>query len=398
MIVGVLGAGQLGRMLALAGAPMGIGMRFFDEPSAEGDTPPAAQLAPWTAGEFSDVTALRRFAVGLTVGTYEFENVPVTAARALAASAPVFPSPEALATAQDRAAEKTLFARLGIGTPAWRAVGSRAEFDAALHEIGAPSVLKTRRLGYDGKGQAVIRGGSDAERAWADLGGACAAPNGPGLVLEAFVAFEREVSIIGVRGRAAQGAARDDADAAPTAFYPLIENRHAGGILRMSRVGGAAGGVMAATSRNTLETQARAACLRVMRALDYVGVCCIEFFQVRDADGAPMLLANEMACRVHNSGHWTIEGARTSQFENHLRAILGLPLGSTEALTPAAMVNLIGVTPPLERLLAVEDAHAHIYGKRARAGRKLGHVTVLAPDEGALEHRLRRLASAMEAG
>lgn len=384
-IVGVLGAGQLGRMLALAAAPLGLRVRCFDAAEPEADAPPAAQVCDFFPGDFADEDGLRRFAEGCAAVTYEFENVPARAAEVVAQVAPLFPPVGALEAAQDRVSEKTLLNSLGVATPAWAEVNSRADLDTAASIIGLPAVLKTRRFGYDGKGQAVLRAPIDVGRAWADLGIACD-PGGHGLILEAFAPFEREVSILGIRGRP------DGTGRAPTAFYPLIENRHEGGILRLSRIGAAAS---AAPERNALHTQAQAACARLMESLGYVGVCCIEFFQVRDERGAPALLANEMACRVHNSGHWTIEGARTSQFENHLRAIMGWPPGSTEPRGPCAMVNLIGATPPIHEVLAIEDAHPHLYGKRARPGRKLGHITVLAPDEGTLDHRLRRLRAAM---
>lgn len=384
-IVGVLGAGQLGRMLALAAAPLGLRVRCFDAPDPSGDAPPAAQVADFFAGDFADEDALRRFAEGCAAVTYEFENVPARAAEVVARAAPLFPPAPALAASQDRVAEKTLLNSLGVATPAWAEINSRADLDTAASIIGLPAVLKTRRFGYDGKGQAVLRTPADVGRAWTELGIA-SDPGGPGLILEAFVPFEREVSILGVRGRP------DASGRSPTVFSPLIENRHEGGILRLSRVGATAS---AAPERNALATQAQGACARLMESLGYVGVCCIEFFQVRDERGGPALLANETACRVHNSGHWTIEGARTSQFENHLRAIMGWPLASAEPVGPCAMVNLIGATPPIEAVLAVEDAHPHFYGKRARAGRKLGHVTVLAPDEGTLDHRLRRVMAAI---
>lgn len=345
MNVGVLGGGQLGRMLALAGTPLGMRLRFYDV----ADDAPAGHVAPLTIGAFTDTAALTRFAEGLDLVTYEFENVPVESARVLAARLPVYPPPQALEAAQDRVTEKRLFERLGIPTPRFAAVSSRPELDAALAKIGTPAVLKTRRLGYDGKGQATIRSGADADGAWSALGSGS-------LILEQFVPFDRELSILAVRGRSGE-----------TATYPLVQNRHEGGILRESVA--PAPGVPAPVRERAAE-YAR----RVLEELAYVGVLAIELFQVGDE-----LLANEMAPRVHNSGHWTIEGAATSQFENHLRAIAGWPLGPAEAAGHSLMLNLIG-TPPSEpqMLRAAPGAHVHLYGKAPRAGRKVGHVTLCA--------------------
>lgn len=357
MIVGVLGGGQLGRMLALAGYPLGLRFRFLDR-SADAT---AGQVGELIVGDYEDRATLARFATGLTVATYEFENVPVGAARALAEHVAVHPPPRALEVAQDRLAEKTLFRDLGIPVPAFARVDSRADLDAGLDRLGLPAVLKTRRLGYDGKGQAVLREPHDAESAWTRLG---SAP----LVLEGFVPFEREVSVLAVRGR--DGV---------TAFYPLVENRHREGILRRS---------LAPAPGLTPELQSRVEtyAARVLDALDYVGVLAIELFQHEGR-----LLANEMAPRVHNSGHWTIEGAETSQFENHLRAVLGLPLGATAARGVSAMVNLIGTTPDPREVLTIPSAHLHLYGKAPALGRKLGHVTLRADDAATLQERMGRL-------
>jgi 5-(carboxyamino)imidazole ribonucleotide synthase len=357
MIVGVLGGGQLGRMLALAGCPLGLRFRFLDlSPRA-----PAGHLAELHAGDYEDPDALHRFAEGLDVVTYEFENVPVASARLLAERLPVYPPPAALEAAQDRLVEKTFFQSLDIPTPPFLAVDSEESFRAALRLIGLPAVLKTRRLGYDGKGQLVLHEPKDAEYAWRVLG------NVP-QILEGFVPFRRELSVLAVRGRAGE-----------TAFYPLVENHHREGMLRLSLA-------PAPGLATGLQRQAEDHARRVLEALDYVGVLAIEFFET---DGG--LLANEMAPRVHNSGHWTIEGAQASQFENHLRAILGWPLGSTEPRGQAAMVNLIGSTPPPEVVLRLPRAHLHLYGKAAVAGRKLGHVTLVEHDEAALRARLAEL-------
>jgi 5-(carboxyamino)imidazole ribonucleotide synthase len=342
--VGVLGGGQLGRMLALAGYPLGLRFRFL-EPGHES---PASQLAERVAERYDSPAALEHFANGLSVATYEFENVPVPLARALAERVPVYPPPAALESSQDRLPEKELFQRLGLPTAPFAAVGSRDEMERAVQEIGLPAVLKTRRFGYDGKGQAVLRGPLDVARAWESLG---RVP----LILEGFVRFERELSQVAVRGRDGT-----------LAFYPLVENHHEHGILRLTLA-------PAPDLSADLQEQSVELTRRVLEALDYVGVLAIEFFQQ-----GGRLIANEMAPRVHNSGHWTIEGAQTSQFENHLRAILGWPLGGAAALGPCAMVNLIGKAPGPASVLAVGGAHLHLYGKSPRPRRKVGHVTICA--------------------
>jgi 5-(carboxyamino)imidazole ribonucleotide synthase len=346
VIVGILGGGQLARMLAIAARTLEVDCRILD-PQPE---LPAAAVATCVRGAYDDAAALDRFAEGLDVVTYEFENVPVASAERLAARRPALPPPAALAVAQDRLAEKRFFGRLGIATPAWAAVGSRAELDAAVARLGLPAVLKTRRLGYDGKGQIVLRAAADVDAAWAAMDGAAC-------ILEAFVAFDRELSILAVRGRCGE-----------TRFWPVVENHHRAGILRRS---------VAPAPRLDARLQAAAedVARRVLDALRYTGVLAVELFQQGDR-----LLANEMAPRVHNSGHWTIEGAATSQFENHVRAILGLPLGDTAAVGHVAMVNLIGTLPDRAAVLALPGAHLHLYGKTPRPGRKLGHVTVRGED------------------
>ena len=349
MRVGIVGGGQLGRMLALAGYPLGLRCTVL-EPAVEAA---AAQVCSHVTGEFDDYRALYELARASDVVTFEFENVPVQSARWLAERVPVFPPPHALEVAQERWSEKQFFATLGIPTPPFAAVQSREEFDAALREIGLPAVLKTRRFGYDGKGQAVLRTAADCEAAWQKLGGRP-------LLLEGFVTFDRELSLIAVRSR--EGT---------IATYPLIENVHREGILHRS---------IAPASDTGEELSERAAeyAARILTELDYVGVLTIEWFQ----DG-PRLLANEMAPRVHNSGHWTIEGAFTSQFENHLRAVCGWPLGRCDAVGYSAMYNFIGWVPSVAEVLANPDAHVHLYGKSARPNRKVGHVTLRAasPEE-----------------
>jgi 5-(carboxyamino)imidazole ribonucleotide synthase len=360
--IGILGAGQLGRMLALAGYPLGLRVRVFD-PTPDA---PAGQLAPQTVAGYADLAALDAFAAGLDAITYEFENVPVAAARHLARHAPVYPPPQALEAAQDRLREKTFFRELGIPTPPFLAVDSRPALEAAVGALGLPAVLKTRRLGYDGKGQALLRAPADLDAAWEALGGQA-------LILEGYVPFQRELSILGLRGR--DGA---------IAFYPLVENTHREGILRRSVA-------PAPQQSQALQAEAEGFARRALAALDYVGLLAIELFEV---DGR--LLANEMAPRVHNSGHWTIEGAVCSQFENHLRSVLGLPLGSTAARGTSAMLNLIGSAPDPAALLGIEGAHLHLYGKMPRPGRKLGHVTLVAEDYVELERRLAALEAMIE--
>jgi len=360
--IGVLGAGQLGWMLALAGQPLGLRFRFLD-PSGEA---PAGRIAPLITADYNDLLALERFARGLDRVTYEFENVPVASALFLQQKIPVYPPPRALETAQDRLNEKEMFQLLDIPVPPFAPVSSADEFAEAVQRVGLPGVLKTRRMGYDGKGQAVIRSRDDVPDAWDALG------NVP-LIYERFVEFERELSILAVRG--CDGGAD---------FYPLVENHHAGGILRRSL---APAPLISPKAQSIAEEYAR----RALTQLGYVGALAIEFFQTRDG-----LLANEMAPRVHNSGHWSIEGAETSQFENHVRAVAGLPLGSTEISGCSAMLNLIGSTPDPAAILAVPFAHLHHYGKAPRPGRKLGHVTLRAPDYATLNERLSRLAPLIE--
>ncbi|MBX6362642.1 MAG: 5-(carboxyamino)imidazole ribonucleotide synthase [Gemmatimonadetes bacterium] len=367
MRVGIVGGGQLGRMLALAGYPLGLRFRCL-EPYEDA---PMAHLADLELGAYDDAEALLRFARRIDVATYEFENVHVASARQLEAHVPVFPPPIALEVAQDRLCEKTTFRELGIPVPAFAAVDSREALDAALATIGAPAVLKTRRFGYDGKGQFVIARPEDADAAWAALGGAP-------LILEAFVEFRRELSVLAVRGRGGE-----------VAFYPLVENRHRDGILRVSRA-------PAPDITPELQALAERYATAVLERLGYVGVLAIEFFEARDDEGGVRLLANEMAPRVHNSGHWTIEGAETSQFENHLRAILGLPLGPTTPRGHSVMLNVIGTAPDIARIAAVPGAHLHLYGKEPRPGRKLGHVTVRADSAAAARAAADRVLPLLE--
>jgi 5-(carboxyamino)imidazole ribonucleotide synthase len=370
MHVGILGGGQLGRMLALAAYPLGMHVRVFD-PAPDAC---AGEVAELIEAKFTNAEAIVRFADGLDVVTFEWENVPSAAATYLAGRLPFFPPVQALETAQDRLDEKTLFNSVGIETAPYRTVDSPEDLRAAVNAIGLPAVLKTRREGYDGKGQYVLREPHDERPAWEALGSmpGGSAP-GSGFILEGFVAFQRELSIVGVRGR------RGD-----VAFYPLVENHHREGILRLTL--GPAPSVALEMQR-----EAEAMLLEVMEELEYIGVLCIELFE-RDGH----LLANEIAPRVHNSGHWTQDGAVTSQFENHMRAIANLPLGSTEATGFTAMVNLIGSLPNSEDVLAIEGTHLHLYGKEPRPGRKLGHINVVAQDEPALRERLERVLELVE--
>lgn len=339
MIVGVLGGGQLARMLAMAGLPLGFDFVFYD-PAPD---PCAAPLGEHLRGEYSDRVMLSRFARRAHIITYEFENIPAASIEFLSQTTPVLPGVRALACAGDRLSEKGLFQELGIPAPAFRAVDSLPELEAAIEDIGLPAVLKTRTLGYDGKGQFVLRSRDDVGRAWEMLGGFS-------LVLESLVTFDREISVIGVRNQAGE-----------ILYYPLSENVHHDGVLRFSK----------SCPEDPAQRPAEELAGKILRHLDYVGVLALELFQVGST-----LLANEMAPRVHNSGHWTIEGAVTSQFENHLRAIAGLPLGKTCLTGHSAMVNFIGRQPDLTALLALRGLHVHLYGKEERPGRKVGHATL----------------------
>ena len=361
--VGILGGGQLARMLALAGAPLGV--RFLVVDSAADAC--AGQVAPLLQADWRDFDALAGFAARIDVATFDFENVPADTAHWLTEHTRVFPNPRALAVAQDRLAEKTLFRELGLETPAFAVVDSRADLDRALAATGCPAVLKTRRLGYDGKGQYRIKVPADADAAWHALGGVP-------LILEAWFPFEREVSIVAVRGRDGS-----------FSTYPLVQNWHADGILSATLAPAPDAGAVNAAAIE----QARA----IAEQLDYVGVFAVELFE---RDGR--LYGNEMAPRVHNSGHWTIEGAPCSQFENHVRAVLGLPLGDTSALGTSVMLNWIGALPDPLPVLAEPRAHWHDYGKSPRDGRKVGHATLCANGSAEMRERLARVAHALGRG
>jgi len=337
--VGILGGGQLARMLALAGHPLGARFVTLD-PAPDAC---AGAVSRHIAGNYDDRAKLEEFAAMADIVTYEFENVPAESVTYLAEKLPVYPPPLALAVSRDRLREKTLFRELSIPTPNFCPVASVDDLSRAALEVGLPAVLKTRTLGYDGKGQAVVRSAGDIEAAWARVGGAeC--------ILEAFVPFEREISVVAVRGRAGEAI-----------FYPVSENTHRDGILRHT----------ACRPGDPMQKAAEDYVRRLLEHFGYVGVLALELFDVGGA-----LMANEIAPRVHNTGHWTIEGAETSQFENHIRAITGLPLGGAAAARVSAMVNFIGTIPPARAVLKIKDAHFHDYGKAAKPGRKLGHATV----------------------
>ncbi|MCP5426220.1 MAG: 5-(carboxyamino)imidazole ribonucleotide synthase [Gammaproteobacteria bacterium] len=356
MRVGIVGGGQLARMLALAAYPLGLRCTVLD-PAPDAC---AGQVAELLQGAYDDPACLSQLAQRVDRVTFDFENVPASTARALVRHIPVFPPPLALEIAQDRLAEKNLFRELGIATPPFSAVDTLAELQAAADTTGLPAILKTRRFGYDGKGQRLLKAAADITPAWDDLAGDIP------LILEGFVPFEQEVSILALQD--AQG---------HTAFYPLVRNIHRQGVLRWSH---------APCQDSGLQEQARDYATRVLQRLDYIGLLAIEFFVVNGR-----LLANEMAPRVHNSGHWTIEGAATSQFENHLRAGFGFPLGSTDTIGCSAMVNCLGEMADRPTVLAVADAHYHDYGKPPRPGRKVGHFTLRASDPLTLNQRLASL-------
>jgi 5-(carboxyamino)imidazole ribonucleotide synthase len=345
--IGILGGGQLGRMLALAGYPLGLRFRFLDT-SAEAPTGHLSELV--TTNDFTDEEVLEYFSAGLRVATTEFENIPIKAALKLSEFVEFAPTPTAIEIAQDRLREKDFFAGLGAKTPRYFAINSKEDLQKALAELQGKGVLKTRTMGYDGKGQAVIKSTLDLDAAWDKL-------QGSSLILEEFIEFEREVSLIAVRDKNSN-----------IKFYPLVENTHIGGILHTS--------LAPAPQLNVQITNYAESLLReAMDKLNYIGVLTVEFFLHGEE-----LLFNEMAPRVHNSGHWTIEGAVTSQFENHLRAILNLPLGSTEPRGVSLMLNIISSFPDPLPILRTENAHLHLYGKTAREGRKLGHMTLVEKD------------------
>ncbi len=342
--IGILGGGQLGRMLALAAARLGFKCHVF---SPSPDSPAFDVVHRVTCADYTDTEALDRFAADVNLVTYEFENVPAECATFLAARVPVLPDPEVLATTQDRLAEKNFVASLGIKTAPYTAVDTPAGLKSALEKIGRPAVLKTRRFGYDGKGQATVRNGADPETIWREVGG-------QPCILEAFVPFAREVSVVAAR-------AHDGS----IACFDVTENEHRDHILKVSRVPAALSDAAGREARRIAET--------IADLFAYVGVLAVEMFVL--ADGG--ILVNEIAPRVHNSGHWTIDGASVSQFEQHIRAVAGWPLGSPVRHGRVEMINLIGsAVEEYRRWLALPGTAVHLYGKAAvRPGRKMGHVT-----------------------
>jgi len=351
--IGILGGGQLGRMLAMAAARLGFRCQVF---SPDPDSPAFDVVLNATCAEYADVEALELFANDVDIVTYEFENVPAATAMVLAARRPVLPAQKILETTQDRLIEKDFITRLGIGTADYADVSSAATLRAAINRIGLPAVIKTRRFGYDGKGQAIIREDDDPDQIWNDLGTKSA-------ILEAFVPFEREISVIAARS------ANGDVEC-----YDVTENEHRDHILKISRA--------PADIPDELAAQARSIAEKIANALDYVGVLAVEMFVVME-NGGPQVLVNEIAPRVHNSGHWTLDGTSISQFEQHIRAIAGWPLGKPVRHGPVTMTNLIGDDIlGYEQWLTVPGATVHLYGKGPpRPGRKMGHVTEVLPRE-----------------
>jgi len=343
-------------MLGLAGIPLGFNFVFLD-PATDACAGATGQLLQ---ADFADEAAACELAGRVDVATFDFENVPEAAARALQDIRPLYPAPNALGASQDRLTEKNMLADLAIAVPGYHAVSSRTDLLAGLEHLGYPAVLKTRRLGYDGKGQAVLRDQEDLERAWQQLGDS-------ELILEAFVPFEAECSLVAVRGRNGE-----------TRCWPLTRNVHKDGILALSLPG-----VFDEPLQGIAEQKMRS----LMDHLDYTGVLTIEFFLLNGE-----LLVNEFAPRVHNSGHWTIDGAACSQFENHLRAISGMPLGDTRMTAYSLMFNWIGEMPDRNALMSVPGLHWHDYGKAARPGRKIGHATLTAPDMETLRQNASRVA------
>jgi len=359
MKIGVIGGGQLGRMLALAGTPLGMSFTFLDP------APDACSqaLGEHLRGDYNDHEHLRRLADDVDLVTFEFESVPAETVAFLSQFVPVYPSAEALRIARDRWFEKSMFKDLGIPTPDFADIQSQADLDAAVAAIGLPAVMKTRTLGYDGKGQKVLRKPEDVVGAFAELGSVPC-------ILEGFVPFTGEVSLVAVRARDGE-----------TRFYPLVHNRHDSGVLALS----------IASTEHPLQALAEDYVGRVLTKLDYVGVLAFEFFEV---DGG--LKANEIAPRVHNSGHWTIEGAECSQFENHLRAVAGLPLGSTAKVGESAMLNFLGSVPDVAKVTAIADCHLHHYGKAFKAGRKVGHATLRCADMATLKARIAEVEALIQ--
>jgi 5-(carboxyamino)imidazole ribonucleotide synthase len=350
-VIGILGGGQLGRMLTLAAARLGLKCHIF---APESESPAFQVAACHTCAAYDDYKALEAFASAVDVVTYEFENVPAETAALLGQLKPLAPGSEALATSQDRLIEKTFLAGIGLATAPFAAVDDRESLEKAIVRIGRPSILKTRRFGYDGKGQITLKAHTDLDAAWRTIGGKPA-------ILEGFVAFEKEVSVIAARGW--DGA---------IAVYDVPENRHADHILRSS--------IVPATIAAETEAEARDIAARITQALDYVGVIGVELFLARE-NGVEKLIVNEFAPRVHNSGHWTMDACLVSQFEQHIRAVAGWPLGSPDRHSDVVMTNLLGEEAEnWENLAREPHIGVHLYGKaESRPGRKMGHVNRLTP-------------------
>ncbi|PID43110.1 MAG: 5-(carboxyamino)imidazole ribonucleotide synthase [Proteobacteria bacterium] len=358
MKVGILGAGQLGRMLALAGFPLDMTFTFYDTSGS-----PTANIGKTYIDTDANFPLLDDFLSEVDLVTYEFENIPSRLTRAVEQKKPLFPSTESILVCQNREYEKALFTRLGIPTARYFVVESAEQLKQAAGELGCPVVAKSVTDGYDGKGQAVLKSPVEADAAWQAIGH-------KKLVVESFVEFKRELSIIAVRGRTGQ-----------IEYYPLTENTHHQGILRYS--------IAPAPELNPqIESLAQQLVKSLVDELDHTGVLTLELFETETG-----LIANEMAPRVHNSGHWTINSDLCSQFENHLRAIAGLPLGNTRSIRPACMINLIGKTGDLSKILQFPYANLHLYGKAERAGRKIGHITINADTYNELIWRVKNIQS-----
>ncbi|WP_296201702.1 5-(carboxyamino)imidazole ribonucleotide synthase [Psychrobacter sp. UBA3962] len=372
--IGILGGGQLGMMLAAAALPLGYRCVFLED---------APNCPASLYGQVFSSEQLEDFIAAADVFTLEFENTPAeTVARLKQLSESgkkqgMFPPPQALEVAQDRLSEKSLFNELDIKTVPFMSVSSKAELKAASDQLGLPLVLKTSRGGYDGKGQFVVKTEADITEAWKTLGDAVSGkgnltPTPAPLIAEGFINFSREVSIIATRAQ--DGSIRT---------YDLVENNHHTGILATSHA--------PAVGTSHLLPEAKKAIETLMTHLDYVGTMALELFVSKDENGKDVILANEIAPRVHNSGHWSIEGAVTSQFENHVRAVVGLPLGDTDNVYPSVMVNVLGEYPKLADVLAIDGAHYHTYHKEERPDRKIAHITLMPNDVAKLEGALEQL-------
>ena len=358
--VGIIGGGQLALMLAQSVQRLGVRCTVLDPD----EQCCASALCEQIVGDYDDPVALKQLAEACEVITYEFENVPAAAGEVIKPLKPIHPNPDALGYAQDRHRERSMFKELDIAVPEYRAVDDAESLQQALEELGTPAILKARTLGYDGKGQALINDAATAENAFESIGSVPA-------ILDQFVEFERELSIVATRSI--------DGD---IAYYPLSANVHRGGILRVSK----------APARDVsaqIVEQAQHAARQILNRFEYVGTIAVEFFQIGTGSNAT-LVTNEIAPRVHNTGHWTIEGAQTSQFENHMRAVMGMELGSADPIGHSAMVNIIGDEPRAGALDSMPQAHVHMYGKSPRPGRKIGHVTLNAPSEAELDAMLER--------